>query len=187
MSNVHAALHANLGKDHLDLAQIAEDLNRLLYAHTAPDKFVTFFFGAVQKETRRFRYVSAGHEPPLLLRPGCETRLLDVGGLPLGLLPGSTYRIGEEQMEVGDLLCLYTDGVTEASNAMGEMFERERLAETLVGARAKSSRKSWAASSDSPGGSDTMTTSRSWRFRSVRRTVSTASRSEALSPLNLLS
>jgi serine phosphatase RsbU (regulator of sigma subunit) len=131
MSNVHAALHSSLGRDRLDPARIAEDLNRLLNAHIAAGKFVTFFIGAVEKETRRFRYVSAGHEPPLLLRRGHETRLLDVGGLPLGLFPGSSYRIGEEELEDGDLLCLYTDGVTEASNLKGEFFERERLAETL--------------------------------------------------------
>jgi serine phosphatase RsbU (regulator of sigma subunit) len=86
--------------------------------------------------TNRLRFCRAGHEPALLLRRGADKpELLPGGGLALGLDEGSLFdemlEEREVEMQPGDLLALYTDGITEACNPKGEEFSRDRLATAL--------------------------------------------------------
>jgi serine phosphatase RsbU (regulator of sigma subunit) len=79
---------------------------------------------------RTLRYASAGHNPALLFRPGEDhCRILDADGLLTGVLEGMTYPPEELQLEEGDAILLYTDGLVEAANGAGEMFGISRLAE----------------------------------------------------------
>jgi sigma-B regulation protein RsbU (phosphoserine phosphatase) len=76
-------------------------------------------------------YVNCGHNEGIVLRASGEVELLQATGMPVGLLPGRKYEAGSLQLAPGDLLCLYTDGVTEADNLEQEEFEIERTIECL--------------------------------------------------------
>jgi phosphoserine phosphatase RsbU/P len=103
-------------------------LNRQLYASTAPEKYATFFFGVYDDTSRMLTYTNAGHLPPLLLRGG-EVTLLEVTGTVVGAFPAIRYEEQKLEIQPGDLLIAYTDGITEPENAYGEEFGTERLAE----------------------------------------------------------
>lgn len=132
MSNVHAALHSWILSGAADPGTIATDLGQFLNAHTAPEKFVTLFLAALTVQTGQMRYVSAGHDAPLLLTAAGVWRDLETSGPPLGIVPDFSYAGCECRLGPGDLLCLYTDGVTEALNAAEQMYGLDRL-RTFVG------------------------------------------------------
>ena len=82
-------------------------------------------------ETGACEYVNCGHNEGIVLRASGEVALLNATGMPVGLLPARKYDAGALQLEPGDLLLLYTDGVTEADNLKEEEFEIERTIECL--------------------------------------------------------
>jgi sigma-B regulation protein RsbU (phosphoserine phosphatase) len=127
---VGAATHAPLPSQPLLPAQVVERLNRQLYASTPLEKYVTFFFALYDATTRQLSYTNAGHLPPLLFR-GDRIERLRTGGTVVGLFPAMTYEVGEVQLERGDLLVAYTDGLTEPENTYGEQFGEGRLLEVL--------------------------------------------------------
>lgn len=107
-----------------------EALNESLSVDKGPARFVTMFLARLDPATKMLRYCNAGHCPGLLAREGQVTRL-DVGGMPLGVVPASGYEEGICRLAAGDVVLLYTDGITEAANSEGEMFGMERLQGTL--------------------------------------------------------
>jgi sigma-B regulation protein RsbU (phosphoserine phosphatase) len=116
---------------HIGTSGIVAQLNRQLYASTAPEKYATFFFGVYEEPSRILTYTNAGHLPPLLLRGG-ESRLLEVTGTVVGAFPVIRYEEQTVEIRPDDLLIAYTDGVTEPENAYGEEFGIERLTETAL-------------------------------------------------------
>jgi phosphoserine phosphatase RsbU/P len=116
---------------HFSTSSIVAQLNRQLYASTAPEKYATFFFGIYDDQSRLLTYTNAGHLPPLLLHKG-ESRLLEVTGTVVGAFPMISYEEQSVEIHSGDLLIAYTDGITEPENAYGEEFGAERLAETAL-------------------------------------------------------
>ena len=125
-----AATNGHAGA-HFSTSSIVAQLNRQLYASTAPEKYATFFFGAYDERSRILTYTNAGHLPPLLLRGG-EATLLEVTGTVVGLFPSMRYEEQTVQLRENDLLIAYTDGITEPENAYGEEFGSERLVETVL-------------------------------------------------------
>lgn len=106
-------------------------VNRALLRRAIEARFATMFYGAVT-EDGRMSYCNAGQEPPLVLRKnGIEW--LEDGGPVLGLLEIATYEMGVVQLEPGDLVVIYSDGITEAQDRGGDDFGRDRLVETLQG------------------------------------------------------
>jgi serine phosphatase RsbU (regulator of sigma subunit) len=101
-------------------------LSRRLHARTSPERYATGFV-AVLHPDGRFCYANAGHNPALLLRAAGGDEELAATGLPLGLLPVEDYARQERRLEPGDLVVIYTDGVTEAANPAGEEYGLERL------------------------------------------------------------
>src|SRR5262249_57487136 len=93
----------------------------------ARGKFLTVFFGVLEPESGKMRYVSAGHNPAILLRRSGSIDRVGSTGVPLGLLPDATWREESLELDPGDLLALYTDGVTEAVNEADEEFGWNRL------------------------------------------------------------
>jgi sigma-B regulation protein RsbU (phosphoserine phosphatase) len=77
------------------------------------------------------RYLNAGHNPGFLLRAAGRVDELPSGGVPLGLLPGSRYQMRETSLEPGDLLCIYSDGITEAESPADEEYGNDRLIDAL--------------------------------------------------------
>jgi serine phosphatase RsbU (regulator of sigma subunit) len=113
MSNVLAALktEARLVEDE---SEILTHLNRLIAEQVEPGRFVTFFYGVVDRTKGILNYACAGHNPPLKMKKDGAAEWLTEAGLPLGVLPDNTYVPSQTPLEPGDVLVLYSDGVTEA-------------------------------------------------------------------------
>jgi sigma-B regulation protein RsbU (phosphoserine phosphatase) len=121
-----------------DLTGLLHELNRHLLATTPDDMFVTLFLAILDVGTGRLNYVNAGHPPALVLGgPTQEVIKLTEGGTVLGILADAPFHSAEVVLEPGNCLVLYSDGLTEAVNAAGEMFREERLLEAL--------RRTWPA------------------------------------------
>ncbi len=110
------------------------ELNRLLCDRAAGDRFASMFWGYCDPQFQTVHYVNAGHCAPILvgLRNGQPViRRLDVGGVVLGVLPETCYTQGSAEIQPGDVLVLYSDGVVEAQNASGEEFGEARLVQLV--------------------------------------------------------
>ena len=106
-------------------AALMAHINRTLIRRAIQSRFVTVMYGVLDTDGR-LTYSNAGHNPPILIgRDG--VRRLETGGLILGLFPHATYEEETLQLEEGDTLVVFSDGVTEALNAAGEEFGEERL------------------------------------------------------------
>jgi sigma-B regulation protein RsbU (phosphoserine phosphatase) len=137
MSNLQAAVR---GLASLSVApeDLCARLNALLCRNMASDRFVTLFYAQLDGPARRLRYVSAGHNPPFILHAdGSHERLREGGGV-LGIFANQAFRSGVAQLQTGDRMVLYTDGVTEACNADEEEFGEQRLLTVLQENRRRS-------------------------------------------------
>ncbi|MEM1268874.1 MAG: SpoIIE family protein phosphatase [Bacteroidota bacterium] len=126
MANVQACLRFALPLE-LTLEDATTRINDVIHSNTGFDKFITFFWGIYHPESARFSYVNAGHDPPMLIRADGSLERLEAGGLLLGVFAGSQYERGEITLDAGDVLTLYTDGVSEAMNPASEEYTEERL------------------------------------------------------------
>jgi sigma-B regulation protein RsbU (phosphoserine phosphatase) len=133
MSSAHTMIRSRLRQKGTLLADLVSELNEHLYASTSPEMFLTLFVGVLDVRSGCLRYVNGGHNPPMLLRAsGEKPAALETGGTIVGIVPGVAFKEGEARVEHGDLLALYSDGVTEATNEKEQMFEEERLQKVLV-------------------------------------------------------
>ncbi|MFH1682116.1 MAG: GAF domain-containing SpoIIE family protein phosphatase, partial [Candidatus Eisenbacteria bacterium] len=133
MSSAHTMIRSRLRQKGTTLADLVGELNEHLYASTSPEMFLTLFVAVLEVRTGRLRFVNGGHNPPLLFRgSGGKPATLESGGVIVGIVPGVAFKEGEARVEPGDLLALYSDGVTEATNEKEEMFGEERLAAELA-------------------------------------------------------
>jgi phosphoserine phosphatase RsbU/P len=107
-------------------AEIVERLNRQLLDSTTAEKYTTFFYAIYDPRTRTLTYTNAGHLAPALFR-GDRIVRLDAGGTVVGLFRGMKYDQGKVQLEPGDVLLAFTDGLTEPENSFGEEMGEERL------------------------------------------------------------
>ncbi len=113
-----------------NLARVCGRVNRFLVERTSPERYATFFVGRLT-EDGHLEYVNAGHNPPYVLRPGEQHRLMG-GGMPLGLFAEAGYELQKIRLSPGDLVLCYTDGVTEAMSPDDEEFGEERLLEVAT-------------------------------------------------------
>ena len=130
MSNLQAAVR---GLSSLSIAPdlLCSRLNSIVYRNTESDRFITFFYAHLDGSTRRLAYVNAGHNAPFVVRSdGSHERLRD-GGAVLGVFASRNYEMGSTQLSAGDRVILFTDGVTEACNPVGEEFGEARLLRLL--------------------------------------------------------
>jgi sigma-B regulation protein RsbU (phosphoserine phosphatase) len=112
-------------------ARIVSQLNKQLYANTAPEKYATFWFGMYDDASGVLRYTNAGHLQPIVLRNGAK-ELLEVTGTVVGAFPFAQYEERAVALRAGDLLIAYTDGIAEPENEFGEQFGEERVAELVA-------------------------------------------------------
>jgi sigma-B regulation protein RsbU (phosphoserine phosphatase) len=144
MAITHAIAHAEPGT-HTPPPELLKHLNdRLARSYTRNGTFVTAFYAVLDPATRTLTYSTAGHDPPRLVRNGAVHSLDERGGLPLGILVAQPYEQVTVKLERGDLLLLYTDGITEAmapldGAASRELFGLERLDAVLLQCGAQSS------------------------------------------------
>ncbi len=132
MATIQASMRSQLsGAAPVSAAQVVGALNRQIYLSTGPEKYATFCFGVYDAVTGALTYTNAGHLPPMLLRDGAIQRL-EVTGTIVGAFPTARFEEGKINLDRGDLLIAFTDGITEPENAYGEMFGEERLADLLI-------------------------------------------------------
>jgi len=126
-----ADLAASMNGSRLSTARMVSELNQQLYATTSPEKYATFFFAIYDPEASVLTYTNGGHLQPVLIRNGAPT-LLEVSGLMVGAFPFAKYEESKLELQSGDLLVCYTDGITEPENEYGEMFGEERLIDLVA-------------------------------------------------------
>jgi serine phosphatase RsbU (regulator of sigma subunit) len=136
MMELHARVQV-LAENPSNLAAFMTHLNKATCVNCPSNRFITFFFCVLNAATGEVTYANAGHNPPVILRADGTAEMVEGGGPVLGLLPMAPYREMRVHLEPGDLLALYSDGVTEANNVADEEFEEERLIEALRQNRAE--------------------------------------------------
>jgi sigma-B regulation protein RsbU (phosphoserine phosphatase) len=127
-------------QEDLSTALIVSRLNQQIHQFTSASKYATFFFGVYDDTTGTLRYTNAGHLPPLLLRQG-GISALNVDGLVVGAFAFASYEESSLQLMNGDVLLLYTDGISEPENEYGEEFGEERLKALLLANADKDARE----------------------------------------------
>lgn len=137
MAGFRMSLLAEIRND-FAIRAVMRKVNALLHESTERDKFVTAFYGVLDWKNSVIIFSNAGHNPPLLLRLGGGVEELSDGGLAFGVLPDSHYEERPMPLRPGDVLVMYTDGVSEAENEMNELWGVQRL-EDLVRAHAHES------------------------------------------------
>jgi sigma-B regulation protein RsbU (phosphoserine phosphatase) len=106
--------------------------NRLIYEDGRSSMFITVFYGVLDPQKMQLSYVNAGHNPPLLVRGDPPmVRILEGKGIALGVVPDVNIPLASISVEHGDLIVMYTDGVTEAFNEQDEYFGEERLVDSV--------------------------------------------------------
>jgi phosphoserine phosphatase RsbU/P len=130
MSSLHAAIHAQTGS-HDTLVQTISAVNRYLAENIPPNRFVTLFYAELDPESGALSFLNAGHNPPLIVHAAGTVEQLASGGLPLGIKADADYREGRTHLQMGDVLVIYSDGVTEAASPNGEEFGPTRLYEVV--------------------------------------------------------
>ncbi|UCG51645.1 MAG: PP2C family protein-serine/threonine phosphatase [Candidatus Latescibacterota bacterium] len=131
MANAQACLHSQSLNPDANISDSFKTLNRVVLENTDDSTFVTFFFALLSPSRGTLSYVNGGHNPPILLRKNGELLELGASGPIVGVLPHASYEPGQLDLSSGDLLFMYTDGVTEATSPDDEEFGTERLRELL--------------------------------------------------------
>jgi phosphoserine phosphatase RsbU/P len=121
-ASLRAAIHIGYAP-HISMAKV----NYLLWESIERNQFVTAFYSVLDASNKTLAYTNAGHSPPLLLEKDGSARFIERGGLPLGMFRDTRYYEYYLSMEPGQVLVLYTDGVTEAMSPNGEEYGPERL------------------------------------------------------------
>jgi sigma-B regulation protein RsbU (phosphoserine phosphatase) len=134
MSNLQARVQI-LAEDPRDLSGLMGRLDQSVAINCPDNRFITMFMGLLDPKTEQLLYCNAGHNPPLLIRPSGAIERLKALGTALGIMPGISYKEESRKFGAGDLLAIYSDGVTESENPAGEEFGESRLAELLVANR----------------------------------------------------
>lgn len=137
MANLQATLREQAEVHGEDVAQIMAGVNRRLCESVSEGRFATLFYGILNADTKELDFVNAGHNPPMLFRKsagGSEVHRLRATGTIVGAFPEQRYDQRHFALHSGDVLVLFSDGVTEAMNEAGEFFEEQGLLDALTSA-----------------------------------------------------
>ena len=132
--DIHMGLRMGADRD-FKIVRTVEKLNRIIHESRISTKFVSLFYSELEA-SGTFVYANAGHPAPILIN-GTEIEWLTSGGPVLGPTPNATYARGYVNIQPGGILCMYSDGITEAENAKGEQFGEKRLERLLKACRAE--------------------------------------------------
>lgn len=133
MSAVQSSLKTLITTGHHDLVQIAESLNKLICETTETNKFVSMFLGIMDTEARTLAYLNAGHNRPILFNCNREyVQELEKGGMVLGLFEDAVFEADIISITPGDILFLYTDGLTEICDRGGNEYGEDALQQLLL-------------------------------------------------------
>ncbi len=130
VSTLHASLHA-YRELHFSLVELVTKLSQFIYENSTTEKFITFVICIIDTKTSMLHCVNAGHCFPLLIRADGTMEELQNNGFALGMLPASTYEEETIKLRSGDIITLYTDGISESMNAKHDMYGTLRLSKVL--------------------------------------------------------
>jgi len=130
MSSLHAAIHAQT-MARSELQEMVTAVNEYLASNTPSNRFITFFVGELDPDSGDLAYINAGHNPPLVGRTDGSVEELDSGGFPLGIMPGAEFELGKINLAPGEAVIVFSDGVSEAENTLGEEFGVDRLSDVV--------------------------------------------------------
>jgi sigma-B regulation protein RsbU (phosphoserine phosphatase) len=131
MANLQATLRGqtSFGKSSKDCIFFT---NNMLFHSTATSKFATLFYGILNTETNQITYCNAGHNNPYLIAVDGTMTKLSTGGMIVGIMPGALYDESSVNINPGELLILFSDGITEAMNSADEEFGDTRLTDIVL-------------------------------------------------------
>jgi sigma-B regulation protein RsbU (phosphoserine phosphatase) len=135
MASLQASLRAQASHSHFDLSTLIGDVNRLVHESSPTNFFASLFYAEYEPATRVLKYVNAGHNPPIVLRPHdgrCAMFHLRPGGIPVGISADSRFTTTTFQLEIDDVLVAYTDGITDVENRHGELWGQQGLEKLLA-------------------------------------------------------
>jgi len=132
ISNVQSSLRTAALLTGNDVAAVVKAVNRQVYASSLADRYATLFYGVFDGATRRLRYVNAGHNPPMVVRRNNSIDWLESGGAPVGMFQDWTYKEDVVQLNPGDLIVAYTDGVIETVGPAREEWGIEGLRKAVA-------------------------------------------------------
>ena len=139
------AMMRTLVDEGLEGAALATRLNAQIVKHAPRSRFITLFVGALNPATGEFVYVNAGQNPPLLRRTNGSYERLHAGGIALGMFELATYTAGTAHVNMGDVILMYSDGITEAEDGAGQPFDEAGLERILEGSEWASAKElAWA-------------------------------------------
>jgi sigma-B regulation protein RsbU (phosphoserine phosphatase) len=126
MSSLHAAVRAQ-SQTGSKIGDVMAEINQYIFENSPSNKFLTLFYGQLDPETGVLAYSNGGHNAPMLVRRSGEVERRDKGGLPIGMMQGVSYQEDSVAFEPGDVLVIYSDGITESINERDEEFDEDRL------------------------------------------------------------
>ncbi|HXJ97101.1 MAG TPA: PP2C family protein-serine/threonine phosphatase [Terriglobia bacterium] len=138
ISNVQSSLRTAASFSQNDNATVLGAVNRQVHSSALSDRYATLFYGVFEGSTRTLRYVNAGHNPPMVMHRDGSVDWLETGGAPVGIFSDWTYEEETVQLDSGDWLIAYTDGVTEAMNPAGEQWGVDGLRRAAARSAAQS-------------------------------------------------
>ena len=134
MANLQGSLRTQTLQPRFDLEMLMSHVNRLIWRSSPQHFFISLLYAEYEPSSRLLRYVNAGHNAPIVLRRNhgqSELLMLTPECVPLGLLEDSPYTSKTFQLEIGDILVAYTDGITELESSEGNQFGKEQLEKLL--------------------------------------------------------
>lgn len=135
MASLQGMVRSHASQSGMSLDELIADINEMLRLTTDYNKFATLFYGVYEDSNRTLTYVNAGHNPPLVFKPGiqgCEVLPLTSGGVALGLVPHARYCKAMLQLDPDDIVVLFTDGISESRNGHGEEFGETALGKLIL-------------------------------------------------------
>jgi len=141
MANLQANLRSQYAVALHDPCRLLRSVNQLFFENTAESSYATLFFADYDDASRRLRYANCGHNPPILIRAAGQVERLGATTTVLGLFQKWECPIAEEAFHPGDILVVYSDGVSEAQSDAGSEFGEARLIEAILNCRNLSSRE----------------------------------------------
>ncbi|RME24535.1 MAG: stage II sporulation protein E, partial [Candidatus Zixiibacteriota bacterium] len=131
MANILASFRVLYRQPQFDPVTVVGEVSRQLFRYSAPGDFATLFLGILDPATNRLHYVNAGHNPPYLMRPDGGYEELPASGTMIGAFDMMTWSEATAPFGNGDMLCVFTDGVTEAEKEDGEQYGEDRVVRVL--------------------------------------------------------
>src|SRR5262245_32196387 len=130
MSSLHAAVRAQ-SQTRASIREIMGENNQYIFENSPSNKFLTLFYGELDPDTGTLTYSNGGHNAPIFVRRSGKVERLDKGGLPIGMMQAGVYQEDSVDFDRGDVLVIYSDGITESINERDEEFDEERLIDVV--------------------------------------------------------